>query len=83
MKRYNFERIVELRKDCKLSQTEMAKILNLPQRTYSHYEYGDINIPITILCELARYHKTSIDYLIGNTDERKPYPPSKSYKLMI
>lgn len=83
MKRYNFERIVELRKDRGLNQTQMAELFNLPQRTYAHYENGDVNIPIEILQELARYHKTSVDYLTGFTDVRKPYPASKNYKLLI
>ena len=82
MKHYNFERITELRKDLGLNQTQMAGILNLPQRTYAHYENGDVNIPIEILHLLARYHNTSIDYLTGLTDVRKPYPPSKCYRLL-
>lgn len=82
MRRYNFERIVELRKDRNLNQEEMGKILGLPQRTYAHYEAGDVNIPIEILHELAKYHHTSIDYLTGLTDVRKPYPLSQRYQLL-
>lgn len=82
MKRYNFERIVELRKDRKLNQTEMGEYLNLPQRTYAHYENGDVNIPIEILHELATFHNTSVDYLTGLTDEKEPYPRSRNYKLL-
>lgn len=80
--KYNFERIVELRKDKGLNQTQLCEILKIPVRTYSHYECGDVSIPINILYDLARFHNTSADYLIGLTDERKPYPASKRYKLI-
>lgn len=83
MRKYNFERIYELRKDCNLNQKEMGEILGVPQRTYAHYESGDVNIPIEILHELAKYHNTSVDYLTGLTDVRRPYPISKEYKLLI
>ena len=76
-KRYNFERIEMLRKDKHLNQTEIAKALSIFQRSYSHYEIGDVNIPLDILCQLARFHGTSIDYLLNLTDESKPYPPRK------
>lgn len=79
-KRYNFERIETLRKDKHINQTDIAKALNISQRTYSHYEIGDVNIPLDVLCNLARFHKTSIDYLLNLTDEIKPYPPKKSSK---
>lgn len=76
-KRYNFERIEMLRKDAELSQTEIAEILCISQRNYSHYETGDTNIPLDILCKLALLHNTSIDYLLNLTDENKPYPRKK------
>ena len=82
MKNYNFERIVDLRKDCNLYQKEMGEILGVPQRTYAHYEAWDVNIPIEILHELAKFHKTSVDYLTGLTDTRKPYPLSQKYHLL-
>ncbi len=77
-KRYDFERIETLRKDKHLTQTEIAKMLSISQRSYSHYEIGDVNIPLDILCKLARIHNTSIDYLLNLTDEIRPYPPAKS-----
>jgi transcriptional regulator with XRE-family HTH domain len=63
-----------------MTQTEIAKILSISQRTYSRYENDERSIPIEILSELADYHHTSVDYLIGRTDVKKPYekPCSKS-----
>ena len=65
-----YERIRNLREDRDLTQTEIAEILNCSQRIYSNYERGDVDIPTEILIALAHYHNTSIDYLLGLTDER-------------
>ena len=70
-----FTRIRDLREDSDLSQREMAEILNCSQQTYSNYELGQREIPIAVLIRLALYHKTSVDYLLGLTDDKNPYPP--------
>ena len=69
-------RLKEIREDNDLLQKDIAKIINISQRGYSHYETEDTNIPIEILKKLAQYYNTSIDYLLYMTDERKPYPKS-------
>ena len=69
-----YERIRNLREDKDLTQTEIAKHLNISQRTYSRYENDERSIPIEIISKLADYHQTSVDYLIGRTDVTKPYP---------
>ena len=73
-----YERIRNLREDRDLTQTEIAEILNCSQRIYSNYERGDVDIPTEILIALAHYHNTSIDYLLGLTDERTPYSRAKN-----
>ena len=73
-----YERIRNLQEDRDLTQTEIAEILNCSQRIYSNYERGDVDIPTEILIALAHYHNTSIDYLLGLTDERTPYPRAKT-----
>lgn len=73
-----YERIRNLREDRDLTQTEIAEILNCSQRIYSNYERGDVDIPTEILIALAHYHNTSIDYLLGLTDERTPYLRAKN-----
>lgn len=73
-----YERIRNLREDRDLTQTEIAEILNCSQRIYSNYERGDVDIPTEILIALAHYHNTSIDYLLGLTDERTHYPRAKN-----
>ena len=69
-----YHRIRDLREDKDLPQTQIAEYLNCSQRIYSNYERGDVDIPTQILIKLAKLHDTSIDYLLGITDERKPYP---------
>lgn len=68
------ERLKNLREDSDLTQTAIAKLLNVSQRAYSHYEKGDREIPINCLIELAKIYETSIDYLVGLTDVMRPYP---------
>ena len=46
--------------------------------TYSQYEIGVLNYPIDVLIRLACYYNTSVDYLLGLTDERTPYPRAKN-----
>jgi transcriptional regulator with XRE-family HTH domain len=58
-------------------QIKLATLLGVKQSTYSNYENGVVNIPVESLIRLAALYKTSVDYLVGSTDERKPYPPSK------
>ncbi|MDD7642734.1 MAG: helix-turn-helix transcriptional regulator [bacterium] len=72
-----YERIRNLREDLDMTQTEIANILNVSQRTYSRYENDERAIPIEIFAELADFHNTSVDYLIGLTDVKKPYPRNK------
>lgn len=71
------QRLRDLREDKDLSQTKVAKILNCSQTTYSRYETGELSIPIDSLIKLAIYFNTSIDYITGLTDEKRPYKRSR------
>ena len=73
------QRLRDLREDRDLTQTDVAQILHINQRTYSGYEIGIRNIPVQALIALAQYYNTSIDYLLYRTDETIPYP-KKSIK---
>ena len=72
----NINRLKEIRQDKDLYQKDIAQILNTSQKQYSLYETGIRLIPIDKLVTLAKYYNTSTDYLLGLTDERKPYPKS-------
>ena len=68
-----YHRIRAFREDCDLTQKKIAEILNMSQTGYSKYETGENDVPTRILIELALFYDTSIDYLLGITDEVKPY----------
>ena len=67
-----FHRIRDLREDHDLTQEYIANILSIKQATYSRYESGAINIPVDILIQLAQFYQTSVDYLLGLTNNPKP-----------
>ena len=72
-----YRRIRDLREDADLSQKELGEAINVPQRTYAYYEAGQRMIPTHVLSALADFHNTSVDYLLGRTDVKEPYPKSK------
>lgn len=67
-------RIRNLREDNDLTQKQLSKYLNITQVAYSYYELNKRNIPLELLCKLADFYNTSIDYLLYRTNETKPYP---------
>ena len=72
-----YPRLRDLREDHDLTQTKVAKLLNMSQTGYSKYETGENDIPTQVLIALADYYQTSVDYLLGRTDCREPYPQGK------
>lgn len=72
----NINRLWEIREDKDLKQDDVAKALGIKQQQYSEYERGTVLISIEKLDKLADFYDTSVDYLIGRTDERKPYKKS-------
>ncbi|WP_368043191.1 helix-turn-helix domain-containing protein [uncultured Ruminococcus sp.] len=65
-----------MREERDMSQAAMAKLLKCSQQTYSRYESHTTEIPLESLIFLAEYYDTSTDYLLGITDQIKPYPRS-------
>ena len=70
-------RLRDIREDRDLNQAEIAKLINVHQTTYSDYERGNLNVPVEVLIKLADYYGTSVDYILGVTDETAPYPKVK------
>lgn len=60
----------ELRKDRKISQTQIAKELKMTQRMYSTYETGERKPTIDTLIDIANYFNVTLDYLTGNETKR-------------
>lgn len=71
------ENLKKIRNENKLLQSEVAKILDIAESTYSHFESGDAIITIQRLNNFCNYFNTSIDYIFGNT-KIKEYNNSKS-----
>ncbi len=68
-----FRRIADLRNDKDYTQKEIAEILNLHPEVYRRYEKGVREIPVWALIKLAELYKTSVDYILGLTDNpRQP-----------
>ena len=67
-------RLRDIREDHNLNQTQVAQVLHISQTTYSRYESGVLDIPSAALITLASFYGTSVDYLLGRTDNPIPYP---------
>ena len=70
-------RLKDLRIDNDLYQKDIAKMLGMTQQQYSLYELNERDLPTNCLIKLAMYYNTSVDYILGVTDEKKPYTKSK------
>jgi len=65
-----FKRIKDLREDHDKIQKDIASLLGISQQYYSEYENGKRPIPIQHLITLAKYYNTSIDYIVGISEEK-------------
>lgn len=72
-----YSRIRDLREDKELTQKQIGQLLNMSQTGYNQYEIGKNDIPTQVLIKLANFYNTSVDYLLGITNEMKPYPRIK------
>jgi transcriptional regulator with XRE-family HTH domain len=68
-----YNRLRDLREDADLTQTQIAKYLGMSQTGYSKYETGENDIPTQVLIKLAQHYKTSVDYILGLSDDKTPY----------
>ncbi len=68
-----FQRLEDLRIDADKTQEEIAGVLSCKREVYRRYEKGTYALPVWALIKLAQYYKTSTDYILGLTNNRKPY----------
>ncbi len=66
-----YRRLRDLREDKDLNQTQVARYLGMSQTGYSKYETGENDVPTEILIKLADFYGTSIDYILGQTNNPK------------
>lgn len=71
-------RIRDLREDKDLKQKQVADYLMCDQSLYSKYERGERPLPLDYACKLADYYGVSIDYLVGRTNLKTPYPKKQT-----
>lgn len=71
--KYN-ERIREIREEHSYTQTHIANLLNVGQRTYCDYESGKTRIPIDSIIILAQYYNVSMDYIVGVSNHKGHFP---------
>ena len=67
-----YRRIRDLREDKDLTQTQLAKEINVSQRTYSYYDNGERTIPPEVLIALAKFYNVSVDYILELSDNPIP-----------
>ena len=70
-------RIRDLREDHDLTQKQIAAYLMCDQSLYSKYEPMERELPLHLAIQLARFYHVSLDYLVGMTNEKQPYPAKK------
>lgn len=72
-----YERIRNIRIDRDMTQAQVAEVVKVKQNTYCQYETGVLNYPLDVVIKLAEFYGVSVDYLVGLTDEERPYPRRK------
>lgn len=72
-----FKRMKDLREDKDLKQENIANLLKITRQQYGLYETGKRTMPIDLIIILADFYETSVDYIIGRTNEKTPYKPKK------
>ena len=77
-----YKRLRDLREDKDMSQTTLAQTIGMSQTGYSKYETGENDVPTSVLIKLADYYNTSVDYILGLTDVKEPYPHSSSSQIL-
>lgn len=72
-----FHRLEDLRIDNDKTQADIAEYLGCQREVYRRYEKGTRQIPVDFLIGLSMFYNVSIDYMVGLTDTKKPYPRNK------
>lgn len=67
-------RIRDLREDSDLTQRQIADYLLCDQSLYSKYEREERLLPLELAVKLAEYYDVSLDYLVGLTETKAPFP---------
>lgn len=66
-----YRRLRDLREDNDLTQNQLVEKLNMHKTTYTNYEQGKRDLPLSIAIKIAKFYNVSLDYLAGITDIEK------------
>ena len=72
-----FQRLEDLRIDADKRQQDIADYLFVKREVYRRYEKGITVVPVWVVMKLADYYGTSVDYILGRTNQKKPYPAAQ------
>jgi len=81
LSRNMYRRMKDLREDSDLRQKDVAEVLNISRSAYANYERGERDMYGQTLENLADFYGTSVDYIMGRTDIKNPYPKGRKRKL--
>ena len=70
------QRIRKCRTDRGLTQREAAIYCDITERAFQNYELMNREPKVEILVRIAEFFQVSLDYLVGLTDDPRPYPRS-------
>ncbi len=78
-----YPRVRQLRNEHKLRQEDVGKILHCQRAVYQRYETGIRELPLSYAIILAKYYNVSVDYLLGTSDVKAPFPKRKKKSIWI
>lgn len=64
-----YRRLRDLREDNDLTQNQLVKKLNMHKTTYTNYEQGKRDLPLSVAIKIAKFYNVSLDYLAGLIEE--------------
>ena len=70
------QNLIDLRKQRNLKQSDLSDAIGYSDKTISRWENGTSVPDVSTLIKLAKFYNTSVDYLLGITDESTPYAKS-------
>ena len=66
-----YRRLRDLREDHDLTQQQLVEQLQMHKTTYTNYEQGKRDLPLSVAIKIARFYHVSLDYLAGLTNDEK------------
>ncbi|MBQ2710000.1 MAG: helix-turn-helix transcriptional regulator [Clostridia bacterium] len=78
----HYTRLKDLREDHDMTQQELVNLLGMHKTTYTNYEQGKRELPLSLAVRLAKLYNVSLDYIAGLSGEPKPIDGENLYTRM-